>query len=50
MGAGGIVGGSIKVKCPHCGTVQMRARSTPAGGYKCRKCGKTIPAPKPRTT
>ena len=35
---GGAHGALVKLKCPHCGEVQARARKPQGGVYACRRC------------
>ena len=35
---GGAAGAIVKMKCPHCGVEQVRARQAETASYECRAC------------
>ncbi len=37
---GAIKGAIIKLACPHCSEMQLRARAHHGGRYRCRRCNK----------
>lgn len=39
---GATAGAIVKVRCPHCGTFQARARKAPHSSYRCRECRRTF--------
>ena len=42
-----VVGALMKLRCPHCGHVQARARSTQSASYRvCSRCHKHFDTPK----
>jgi transposase-like protein len=36
----GVADATVKLKCPHCGKLQLRAKKERAAGYLCRACHK----------